>query len=574
MTSKIEQSYAQRLLQLPAETQLLVLAAAAEPLGDPVLLHRAAESLGIDAGRGRPCGRRRAAHGRCARRVRAPARPLRRLPRGRRPTTATACIARSPRRPTPRPIPDRRAWHRARATPGPDEEVAAELERSADRAQARGGLAAAAAFLTRAAELTPDPAQRVRAGAGCGAGQRAGGRVRHRAQPARHRARPARSTSCNARGSTCCVPAGVRLEPRQRCDTAAARSRPAPRATGRRSWRARPTWTRSRGPVRRTAQRGCRRARGGRRRSSGTAPGRRTSATAADLLLDALVALSDDYDTAMAPCRRRVAEALERRRSRRRNGCAGCGRAASSRLEVWDDESAYVLSRDERADRPARRARSASWRSRSARASRCSCSAASCRLRRRVDRGDAVGAGGDGHRAAPYGALDRSPRGAVRYARRNELIETTIREAGSRGEGIGLAICEYAAPSCATASASTTRRSVAASLRQRVSGGRRRELGPERADRAGHANRTNRSGDRGPESAGREGAGERNRLGARHRGPLTRPAERRRRRRATLPRGHRASGPDARARRARPRPPAVRGVAAARRIAGWTRAAS
>jgi DNA-binding CsgD family transcriptional regulator len=57
--------------------------------------------------------------------------------------------------------PDRRAWHRARGTSGPDEEVAAELERSAGRAQSRGGVAAAAAFLRRSVEVSVDPTRRA-----------------------------------------------------------------------------------------------------------------------------------------------------------------------------------------------------------------------------------------------------------------------------------------------------------------------------------------------------------------------------------------------------------------------------
>jgi DNA-binding CsgD family transcriptional regulator/tetratricopeptide (TPR) repeat protein len=159
LASRIEQSFLQRLQSLAPETQQLLLIAAAEPLGDPVLLWRAAGLLGIPASAAAPAE----AAGLLRIGVRVTFRhPLVRSAAYRRAdleerrrvhqTLADAT--------DPEVDPDRRAWHRAQAASGPDEAVAGELERSADRAQGRGGLAAAAAFLKRAVALTPDLARR------------------------------------------------------------------------------------------------------------------------------------------------------------------------------------------------------------------------------------------------------------------------------------------------------------------------------------------------------------------------------------------------------------------------------
>jgi DNA-binding CsgD family transcriptional regulator len=160
LTSRIEQSFVQRVNALPRQTQLLLLTAAVEPLGDVNVLWRAAEHLGIDAEAGLPA--EAAGLIEIGARVRFP-HPLIRSAVYRASDPIDRCDVRRALADSTDPIhdPDRRAWHRAQATTTPDEAVAAEMERSADRARARGGLAAAAAFLQRAAELTPDPALRV-----------------------------------------------------------------------------------------------------------------------------------------------------------------------------------------------------------------------------------------------------------------------------------------------------------------------------------------------------------------------------------------------------------------------------
>jgi DNA-binding CsgD family transcriptional regulator len=160
LSASIEESFTRRLARLPDDARRLLLVAAADPTGDPAVVWRAARQLGVpesiaDAVKAEdllelgvrvvfrhPLIRSAVYRSTGLRERRAVHRAL---------AEAT----------DPEIDPDRRAWHRAQAASMPDGDVAAELERSAGRAQARGGVAAVAAFLERAAALTPDPAHRA-----------------------------------------------------------------------------------------------------------------------------------------------------------------------------------------------------------------------------------------------------------------------------------------------------------------------------------------------------------------------------------------------------------------------------
>jgi DNA-binding CsgD family transcriptional regulator/tetratricopeptide (TPR) repeat protein len=161
LAGRIEERFRQRLSELPPPTRRFLTVAAAEPTGDPVLVWRAADRLGVPAQAASPA-------------IEAGLIEIGARVRFRHPTVRSAAYAAASigaRHDAHRALaevtdpvadPDRRAWHLALAAPGPDAEVAAELERSAARAQARGGLAAAAALLERSAVLTLDPAERAR----------------------------------------------------------------------------------------------------------------------------------------------------------------------------------------------------------------------------------------------------------------------------------------------------------------------------------------------------------------------------------------------------------------------------
>jgi DNA-binding CsgD family transcriptional regulator len=174
LSGRIEETFARRLQTLSDDALRLLLIAAAEPLGDPLLLWSAAERLDV--------GRATADEVETERLLAIGDRVTFRHPLVRSAVYASAApqerravhlaLAQATDREAD---PDRRAWHLAMAAAGPDEEVALELERSAGRAQARGGPVAAAAFLQRAVALTGNPARLGdRALAAAGASMHAG----------------------------------------------------------------------------------------------------------------------------------------------------------------------------------------------------------------------------------------------------------------------------------------------------------------------------------------------------------------------------------------------------------------
>ncbi len=434
----IEGQYLRRVGELPEATQRLMLLAAAEPSGDPALVLRASRRLDIDTGALAP----------------AEAAELLEIGAGvwfRHPLVRSAVYRAAPlsrRRRVhevlaevsdPDTDADRRAWHRALAAAGPDEDVAGELERSAARAQARGGVAATAAFLERAVALTPDPARRrERALAAAQASVQAGALTAARGLMATAEAGPldefqrarvdllrAQLAFISSRGNdatSLLLAAARRLEPLDLCLA---------RETYVDAFSAALFGARLNDSVGMPDIAEAARAA---RRRPGAEP------ATADLLLDALIALSDDYDGAVPLCRRAVERLSGNASTKERLRWLWQGGVVA--LELWDDEHASSLSHSS-----VEIARETGTLSELA-------LALTARTPVLVFCGDLAAARAlvletasveeaTGIRSAPYGALILS---AWRGSRQEttDLIERTEREAGARGEGIGLAISAYA----------------------------------------------------------------------------------------------------------------------------------
>ena len=438
LSGRIEESFVQRLDPLSVDARRLLLLAAAEPVGDPRLLLRASELIGIAVS---------AVDEETDGLLAIGDRVTFRHPLVRSAVYRTAAV--QERRAahlalaeaTERGIdPDRRAWHLAAAATEPDEEVALELERSAGRAQARGGIAAAAAFLRRAAALTKDSARRAdRALAAAQAGLQAGdfdAALRlvamaetgpldelQRARIDLLRAQLAFVSSRGADATLLLLAAAQRLEP---LDIALARATYVD-AFSAALFGARLNDTVGVSDVAHAA-------RGARARAD-------EESTATDLLLGALVALAEDYDEAVAPCRQALRR-LSGENVSHEERLRWLWQGGVVALELWDDECSYDLS--QRNVQSARETGTLSELSLALSARTpvlvfCGeVSAAASTVAETESVEEATGIS-----SAPYGALILDAwRGDADEAR--ELIETTIREAGARGEGIGVAISQYA----------------------------------------------------------------------------------------------------------------------------------
>ncbi len=339
LSGRIEDSFRRRLAGLPGDTQRLLLVAAAEPVGDPVLVWRAAGRLGVA--------------------VRAAADTDGLLTIGtsvtfRHPLVRSSvyrAASRDERQVVHRALadatdpevdPDRRAWHLAQATSGFDEDVACELERSAGRAQARGGLAAAAAFLERAAGLTPEPPDRARrALAAAQAKHQAGAfdaalalvavaesgplNELQRARVALLRGQIEFAVNRGRDAPPLLLKAARRLEP---LDVGLARvtyleALSAAISAGRLG---------ARDGVRRTAD------------AARRAPRPPDPPRAPDLLLDGLAVLHTDGYAAGTPMLKRALRAFRGDELSREDGIRWLWLACRTAMDVWDDESWFVLS--------------------------------------------------------------------------------------------------------------------------------------------------------------------------------------------------------------------------------------
>jgi DNA-binding CsgD family transcriptional regulator len=439
LPAHIEEHYLRRVDELPEATQRLMLLAAAEPLGDAALVLRAGRRLDIGTGALGPAQAAGLLEIGASVRFRHPlvrSAVYRAAAVGSRQRVHEALAEVS----DPDADADRRAWHRALAAEGPDEDVAAELERSAGRAQARGGAAAAAAFLDHAVRLTPDPARRrERALAAAQASVQAGDFTRTRGllatadagpldelQQARIdllRAQLAFVANRGTDATPLLLAAARRLEP---LDVTAARE------TYVDAFSAALFGARLNGDV------GMREIADAARAAPRPPEGEPATA---DLLLDALVALADDYATAVPLCRD-VVQRLAGEKASARERLRWLWQGSVVALEIWDDEHAHALTHSS-----VEIARETGTLGELA-------LALSARAPIQVFCGDLAAAGTTvsetesveettGIRAAPYGALILSAwRG--RQHETTALIETTEREAQARGEGIGLAISAYA----------------------------------------------------------------------------------------------------------------------------------